>query len=140
MPGPSSMRELTPIENAAWHFLTPISDALSTVEAQMLGTVANVGIMVMAPELETGRAILSIGDLSLEEQAIVKQIWAKQKPACALPERQRLRLADYYAKVGERSAGSGQGAFNKARAAYLRGQGPHPGRTVDEFNSVDKLR
>ncbi len=60
-------------------------------------------------------------------------IW-EAGPRSQLPLRTREQLAELYSGVARRNlAGSAQAAFNQARADYLLGRGPNPGRSVNEF-------
>jgi len=78
-------------------------------------------------------AIKKIGDLSGAEKDILKGIWDGGHRS-RLPLKTRQQLADYYSGVAAKNpAGSAQAAFNQARADYLLGYGPNPGRSVNAF-------
>mgnify|MGYP002624665295 CR=1 FL=1 len=78
-------------------------------------------------------AINKIGDLTPAEKDILKGIWDGGHRS-RLPLKTRQQLADYFSGVaGKNPAGSAQAAFNQARADYLLGRGPNPGRSVNAF-------
>ena len=77
--------------------------------------------------------INKIGDLTPAEKDILKGIWDGGHRS-RLPLNTRQQLADYFSGVASKNpAGSAQAAFNQARADYLLGRGPNPGRSVNPF-------
>jgi hypothetical protein len=82
-----------------------------------------------------GRVITRIGDLTAQEQAALARIW-EGEAVSTLPSSVREQLAAMYrgvARAPQNAPGSAQAAFNEARAAYLLGEGPNPGPSVNAF-------
>lgn len=76
----------------------------------------------------------NIGDLSEIQRKTLQGIWDGANPVTDLPEDLREELAEFYSDIADRNpAGSAQAEFNYARANYLLGNGPNPGRSVNEF-------
>lgn len=79
------------------------------------------------------KGLAKIGDLAQAERKILQNIWEGGNRS-QLPLRTREQLAELYSGVAKSNpAGSAQSAFNQARADYLLGRGPNPGRSVNEF-------
>jgi hypothetical protein len=75
--------------------------------------------------------------LSPAERALLARVWKEQARPTALAAGVRRQLADLYRAVGDRCPqGSAQHLFQYARAAYLLGQGPNPGPSVNVFAAV----
>ena len=79
------------------------------------------------------RKILRIGDLTKDEAAALRRIWDGDARS-QLPLQTREQLAQLYSSVAKSNpVGSAQSAFNQARADYLLGRGPNPGKDVNGF-------
>ena len=80
------------------------------------------------------KPIKNIGELPRPQQQTLKSIWNGDQPVSALPQDVRHQLADLYSGVAKSNpAGTAQSVFNQARADYLLGKGPNPGRSVVDF-------
>jgi hypothetical protein len=80
-----------------------------------------------------GGKISRIGDLTGIEKKALQNLW-EGAPRSSLPLSTRQQLAEYFSNVARKNpAGSAQSFFNQARADYLLGRGPNPGKSVNEF-------
>jgi hypothetical protein len=77
---------------------------------------------------------LKIGDFTQAQRDTLKGMWDGTTPRAALPLSVKERLAELYSDIAKKNPpGSAQSLFNQARADFLLGYGPNPGRSVTEF-------
>ena len=77
---------------------------------------------------------LKIGDFTQAQRDTLKGVWDGTTPRAALPLSVKERLAELYSDIAKKNPpGSAQSLFNQARADFLLGYGPNPGRSVTEF-------
>jgi RHS repeat-associated protein len=84
---------------------------------------------------------LNVGSALTEaERALLRPIWEGKLPSSALSPAAREAISRVYEQTAmTEGQNAAVAAFNLARAAYLRGTGPNPGRTLIEYGKANGL-
>jgi hypothetical protein len=92
----------------------------------------------MSYHTRTPAARRGIGEvISREDRTLLARVWTGEARPTALGAEDRRKLADLFRALGDLCpAGSAQHEFQYARAAYLLGDGPNPGPSVNQFGAA----